>query len=73
MQNVLTRNQMIASAAGTLEALEILGNAGGQLSLRELVATMRRPKATVHRMLSTLVSSIRPKVTRAVVERALIL
>jgi len=54
-QNVLTRNQMIASAAGTLEALEILGNAGGQLSLREIVATMRRPKATVHRMLSTLV------------------
>jgi DNA-binding IclR family transcriptional regulator len=46
---------MIASAAGTLEALEILGNAGGQLSLRELVAAMRRPKATVHRMLSTLV------------------
>ncbi|HWD17376.1 MAG TPA: IclR family transcriptional regulator [Casimicrobiaceae bacterium] len=55
MQNVLTRNQMIASAAGTLEALEILGNAGGRLSLRELVTAMRRPKATVHRMLSTLV------------------
>jgi len=52
---MLTRNRMIASAAGTLEALEVLGDAGGRLSLREIVAAMRRPKATVHRMLATLV------------------
>ena len=55
LQNMLTRNQMIASAAGTLEALEVLGSAGGRMSLRDVVAAMRRPKATVHRMLSTLV------------------
>lgn len=57
MQTVLTRNQIIASAAGTLEALEVLGNAGGRMSLGEIVAAMRRPKATVHRMVSTLVNT----------------
>ena len=57
MQTALTRNQVIASAAGTLGVLEALGNAGGRSSLRELVAAMRRPKATVHRMVSTLVNT----------------
>jgi DNA-binding IclR family transcriptional regulator len=56
-RSVLTRNQIIASAAGTLEALEVLGNAGGRLSLRDIVSAMRRPKATVHRMVSTLVNT----------------
>jgi DNA-binding IclR family transcriptional regulator len=57
MQTALTRNQIIASAAGTLGVLEALGNAGGRSSLRELVEAMRRPKATVHRMVSTLVNT----------------
>lgn len=49
------RNQLIASAAGTLEILEILGEAERELSLGSVVARSGRPKGTVHRMLSTLV------------------
>lgn len=53
----LTRNQIIASAAGTLEMLEALGNAAAPLSLGALVAATGRPKGTVHRMVSTLVNT----------------
>ena len=60
MQNnvtTLTRNQLIASAAGTLEVLEILGNADAAVTLGAVVAACGRPKATVHRMLATLVNT----------------
>jgi DNA-binding IclR family transcriptional regulator len=53
----LTRNQIIASAAGTLEVLEVLGRAGAPMTLAELVAATGRPKGTVHRMVSTLVNT----------------
>jgi IclR family KDG regulon transcriptional repressor len=53
----LTRNQIIAAAAGTLEMLEILGQAEREMSLREIVAFTGRPKGTVHRMVSTLVNT----------------
>lgn len=49
------RNQVIASAAGTLEMLEALGGASGPVTLGYVVAATGRPKGTVHRMLSTLV------------------
>ncbi len=53
----LTRNQIIASAAGTLEMLEILGHGEGPMTLGELVTASGRPKGTVHRMVSTLVNT----------------
>ncbi len=53
----LTRNQIIASAAGTLEILEVLGAADGPLGLGAVVEASGRPKGTVHRMLSTLVNT----------------
>ena len=49
------RNHVIASAAGTLEILEALGDAPGPVTLGHVVAATGRPKGTVHRMLSTLV------------------
>jgi DNA-binding IclR family transcriptional regulator len=49
------RNQVIASAAGTLEILEALGDAPGPVTLGHVVGATGRPKGTVHRMLSTLV------------------
>jgi DNA-binding IclR family transcriptional regulator len=60
LQNNVTnpnRNQLIASAAGTLEILEILGNAQDALPFGAIVAASGRPKATVHRMLATLVNT----------------
>ena len=53
----LNRNQLIAAAAGTLEVLEILGNAQDALPLGAIVAASGRPKGTVHRMLATLVNT----------------
>jgi DNA-binding IclR family transcriptional regulator len=53
----LTRNQMIASAAGTLEVLEVLGGTGAPMTLAALVQATGRPKATVHRMVCTLVNT----------------
>ncbi len=52
----LNRNQIIASAAGTLEMLEILSRGDGPMTLGELVTESGRPKGTVHRMVSTLVN-----------------
>lgn len=49
------RNHVIASAAGTLEILEALGDANTPVTLGHVVAATGRPKGTVHRMLSTLV------------------
>lgn len=54
---VFTRNQVIASAAGTLEVLEALGRADGPVTLAQLVHATGRPKGTVHRMVSTLVNT----------------
>jgi IclR family KDG regulon transcriptional repressor len=53
----LTRNQIIAAAAGTLEILEVLGRGDGPMTLGQLVAASGRPKGTVHRMVSTLVNT----------------
>ena len=53
----LNRNQIIASAAGTLEMLEILSRGDGPMTLGELVTESGRPKGTVHRMVSTLVNT----------------
>ena len=53
----LTRNQLIASAAGTLEVLEALSRAEGPSSLSEVARATGRPKGTVHRMLATLVNT----------------
>ncbi len=51
------RNHIIASAAGTLEVLEMLGGAPGPVTLGTVVEATGRPKGTVHRMLSTLVNT----------------
>lgn len=51
------RNHLIASAAATLEVLEIIGNAGGPVQLTTVVEASGRPKGTVHRMLATLVNT----------------
>jgi len=51
------RNHLIASAAGTLEVLELIGNAGGPVQLTAVAEATGRPKGTVHRMLSTLVNT----------------
>ena len=53
----LTRNQIIASAAGTLEVLEALSRGDGPMSMADLVQATARPKGTVHRMVSTLVNT----------------
>ena len=49
------RNHLIASAAATLEVLEVLGGAARGMPLGDVARAMRRPKGTIHRMLSTLV------------------
>lgn len=54
---VADRNHLIASAAATLEMLEMIGNAGGPVQLTAVAAATGRPKGTVHRMLSTLVNT----------------
>ena len=53
----IDRNRLIASAAGTLQLLEILGEAGRSMSLAELAEASARPKSTIHRVLSTLVNT----------------
>ncbi len=53
----MNRNRLIASAASTLAVLEVLGGARDGLPLRAVVERTGRPKATVHRMLSTLVNT----------------
>lgn len=55
--NALNRNQLISAAAGTLEVLEVVSLASGALSLGAIVAATGKPKATVHRMLATLVNT----------------
>jgi IclR family KDG regulon transcriptional repressor len=51
------RNHLIASAAGTLQVLEFVGNARGPVQLTTVVDATGKPKGTVHRMLSTLVNT----------------
>ena len=57
MSKVHNRNQLIASAAGTLEILEIIGTARAPMSLTSIVSASGKPKGTVHRMLATLVNT----------------
>ncbi len=56
-KNNLTRNQVIASAAGTLEVLEAISTLGVPSSLGAIISATGRPKGTVHRMVSTLVNT----------------
>jgi DNA-binding IclR family transcriptional regulator len=56
-KNNLTRNQVIASAAGTLEVLEAISKLGIPSSLGAIISATGRPKGTVHRMVSTLVNT----------------
>jgi IclR family KDG regulon transcriptional repressor len=51
------RNHFIASAAATLEVLEIIAGSAGPVQLSNVVAASGRPKGSVHRMLSTLVKT----------------
>ncbi len=53
----LSRNQLIASAAGTLAVLEVLGASAEPLSLAEIATATQRPKGTAHRMVATLVNT----------------
>lgn len=53
----LNRNQLIASAAGTLHVLEVLSDSSTALALGEVASATGRPKGTVHRMLATLVNT----------------
>ena len=53
----LSRNQLIASAAATLEVLEVLSASDAPLPLGAIVDATGRPKGTVHRMLATLVNT----------------
>ena len=57
MTTPLNRNQLIASAAGTLHVLEILSDADKPMALGDVAAAAGRPKGTVHRMLATLVNT----------------
>jgi DNA-binding IclR family transcriptional regulator len=52
----LDRNQLIGSVAGTLHLLEIFAEADRELPLGAFVEWSGRPKASVHRMLATLVN-----------------
>lgn len=52
----LDRNQLIGSVAGTLQLLEFFGEANRELPLSAFVEWSGRPKASVHRMLATLVN-----------------
>jgi len=51
------RNHLIASAAATLEVLEVIGAAGRPTTLTAVVESTGKPKGTVHRMLATLVNT----------------
>src|SRR5690348_3060464 len=51
------RNHLIASAASTLEVLEIIGSRGAPMPLAAIAEAMGRPKASVHRMVATLVNT----------------
>jgi DNA-binding IclR family transcriptional regulator len=51
------RNHLIASAAATLQVLEVIGQAGRPLPLSAVVEATGRPKGTVHRMLATLLNT----------------
>jgi DNA-binding IclR family transcriptional regulator len=53
----INRNHLIASAAGTLAVLEVLGNAREPLPFAAIVEATKRPKGSVHRMLATLVNT----------------
>lgn len=53
----IDRNHLIASAAGTLAVLEVLGNAREPLPFAAVVEATKRPKGSVHRMLATLVNT----------------
>lgn len=52
----LDRNQLIGSVAGTLQLLEIFTEGRRELPLGAFVEHSGRPKASVHRMLATLVN-----------------
>jgi IclR family KDG regulon transcriptional repressor len=51
------RNQFIASAAATMEVLEVLADASTPLPLKGIAERTSRPKGSVHRMLATLVNT----------------
>ncbi|MEO8203994.1 MAG: IclR family transcriptional regulator [Betaproteobacteria bacterium] len=51
------RNHLIASAAATLDVLEVISAAGGPTTLTAVVEATGKPKGTVHRMLATLVNT----------------
>lgn len=51
------RNHLIASAAATLDVLEVIGQAGEPTTLTAVVEKTGKPKGTVHRMLATLVNT----------------
>lgn len=53
----LSRNQVIASVAGTLEVLEVISKLGVPSSLSAITGVTAKPKGTVHRMVSTLVNT----------------
>lgn len=57
MTTPLNRNQLIASAAGTLQVLEVLSVSDKALALGDVASAIGRPKGTVHRMLATLVNT----------------
>ncbi|HYC36029.1 MAG TPA: IclR family transcriptional regulator [Usitatibacter sp.] len=57
MSATLNRNQLIASAAGTLQVLEVLSDSNAPLALGDVASATGRPKGTVHRMLATLVNT----------------
>jgi IclR family transcriptional regulator, KDG regulon repressor len=57
MTTPLNRNQLIASAASTLQVLEALSVSDKALALREVARAVGRPKGSVHRMLATLVNT----------------
>jgi DNA-binding IclR family transcriptional regulator len=69
----LTRNQVIAAAAGTLAVLEALSRGDAPMTLAKMVQATGKPKGTVHRMLSTLVNTGFATYTRESGEYALTL
>lgn len=54
---MLDRNHLIASAAATLQVLEVFSEHQGPLPLSVIVEATGKPKGTVHRMLATLVNT----------------
>ncbi len=53
----VNRNHLIASAAATLDVLEVIGQSGRAMTLTAIAEATGKPKGTVHRMLSTLVNT----------------